>query len=521
MLCDVFQADRTLPGSQGKLIEAFVAARLAVLAQPEAEALVRALAGLAYTLTASYGRGSAAALAWALQQLGEGAPAAEPARLAQLASQAGLVTLVSAGAALRFSHALVQEYFAALALRDQLSGPAQPPGAQGAGQLKRYPESNWQQGWEETLLVLGSLNAGPGPIGQRVRDGLSADPLLAARLLTGGAGGADPELAGLLRSIALEQIGDPTAHARQRLAAGQALGLVGDPRAPASLQEWRSELGRASERFGRHNTYWCYVQPGAYQIGAWKAGQPAEDLALGGFWIGRLPITVAQFSAFVGTGYAEGARRWWTRTGWAWRQAQERVGPGHWDEPAYTAGNQPVVGVSWYEAAAFCAWLSEQLRDALPTGYVVRLPSEAEWEAAAAFDGQQRRHPYPWGSAQPTPDHAIFSESRLSSPAPAGCCPAGAAHCGALDLLGNIEEWCASWFGAYPAGSHAAAEEPPSGNDILLGPLTGNQVAARGGWWAHRAAQLGCGSRFWYYASAASHTIGFRVVLAAPLGPGG
>jgi formylglycine-generating enzyme required for sulfatase activity len=315
----------------------------------------------------------------------------------------------------------------------------------------------------------------------------------------------------------LEQIGDAGRSLPERLAAGQALGLIGDPRYPVSLSEWRAELGRRSERFGQPDGYWSYVHPGAYQIGAWKEGQAGATLTLAGFWIGRFPITVAQFAPFVEEGYAEDAQGCWTPQGWNWRSARARTAPEHWDDPGYTAANQPVIGLSWYEATAYCVWLSARLGQALPPGYVVRLPTEAEWEAAAAFDHEQRRHPYPWGHAQPTPDLAIYNAFRLLQPAPVGCCPAGMAACGALDIVGNVAEWCDSWFGAYPAGSNRAADDPPSGGNLQLGPITPPQLPTRGGWWAQDGAQLGCWQRLWHYASTTSYSDGFRVVLAAPL----
>jgi formylglycine-generating enzyme required for sulfatase activity len=74
-------------------------------------------------------------------------------------------------------------------------------------------------------------------------------------------------------------------------------------------------------------------------------------------------------------GYCE--RRWWSDAGWAAREAEGWTQPADWDNPRFNGANQPVVGVSWYEASAFCRWLAAALV------YAVRLPSEAEWEKAA------------------------------------------------------------------------------------------------------------------------------------------
>jgi len=158
---------------------------------------------------------------------------------------------------------------------------------------------------------------------------------------------------------------------------------------------------------------------------------------------------------------------------------------------------------------AFCAWLTERLGTALPTGYEIRLPSEAEWETAAAFDGDGQR-PFPWGADEPTSERAIYDASGLGQPAPVGCCPAGAAACGALDMAGNVWEVIASSFKAYPALSDKLREDfTPDDYDVpWRGGSHGNnstyvRCGARGG---GRPVYLGI-----------NVDVGFRVVLAPAL----
>jgi formylglycine-generating enzyme required for sulfatase activity len=243
-----------------------------------------------------------------------------------------------------------------------------------------------------------------------------------------------------------------------------------------------------------------------YKIGGWETDEPAADVSLSPFWIARFPITVAQFAPFVEQGYSAEAERWWTPEGWKWRNQRDRLAPWGWDDPAYSGANQPVIGVTWYEATAFCAWLSEQFAVALPRGYVLRLPSEAEWEAAAAYDAQMQRRTYPWGEAEPTTELAIYDASGLQRPAPVGCCPAGAAACGALDLAGNVWEMTTSSVKAYPAQSGVIKEDfTPRDFDVPF----------RGGSYYQNSTSVRCGARLRNppgYVGIGS--LGFRIVLA-------
>lgn len=144
--------------------------------------------------------------------------------------------------------------------------------------------------------------------------------------------------------------------------------------------------------------------------------------------------------------------------------------------------------ITWYEATAFCAWLSAELADALPSGHVIRLPTEAEWEAAAAFaaPGQKKRD-YPWDEGEATPDRAVYDAWKLNAAAPVGLCPAGAAACGALDMAGNVWEWCSSSYKAYPAGAYQFQKDftntdidVPNRGHAYYGDSTDVRCGARG-----------------------------------------
>ncbi|MDQ2997661.1 MAG: SUMF1/EgtB/PvdO family nonheme iron enzyme, partial [Chloroflexota bacterium] len=286
----------------------------------------------------------------------------------------------------------------------------------------------------------------------------------------------------------------------QRIEAGDALGRLGDPRLPITRDTWRAELARRNQQFGAPAGYWCYVRPATYRIGGWKQREKAADITLPAYWIARFPITVAQYAPFVEQGYGTAAERWWSTNGWRWKG--DRTAPVVWQQSPYDGPNQPIIAITWYEASAFCAWLSEQLTDDLPAGYVVRLPTEAEWETAAAYDAAMQCRDYPWGEDEPDAERAIYAASNLGRPAPVGCCPAGAAACGALDLAGNVWEWVASSFREYPTHS----------GEVIKDFTNREEVPLRGGSWVDDSTSVRCGARLWDRPVSVSD--GFRVVVA-------
>lgn len=277
---------------------------------------------------------------------------------------------------------------------------------------------------------------------------------------------------------------------------------------PVAIHEWRAELERRSERFGAPEGYWCYVRPGTYRIGGWERGEEYADLELQSFWVARVPVTVAQYAAFIDAGgYRE--RRWWTPHGLEWLRKQQDPKPVLWREaPFNSRPRQAVTGVRWYEAAAFCAWLSAQLAGVLPRGYTLRLPSEAEWEAAAAYDAGWRCHTHPWGEAEPTARHAVFGRNWEEGPPDVATCPAGAAACGALDLAGTVWEWTAGSYAVYPRRAHWLKEDfTVDSGDLLL----------RGGSYANSSSFVRCGARNRYDPIYRGITYGFRVIVATQL----
>jgi formylglycine-generating enzyme required for sulfatase activity len=284
---------------------------------------------------------------------------------------------------------------------------------------------------------------------------------------------------------------------------------------PVRTEQWQEEIEQLTTQFGVQTkkaevaSYWCYVRRGNYRIGGWEKGQPAVAMTLKGFWIACVPVTVAQFAPFVEVGYTAGAERWWTAAGWKWKVSERHMRPWRWDEPPYNGANLPVSNISWYEAAAWAAWLTDQLIGLLPKDYVVRLPTEAEWEVAASYDAGMQRHIYPWGNDEPTPKRTVYDASGFRYPAPIGTCPTGAAACGALDMVGNIWEWMTSSFKDYPQRSVIRVDDFEQSQQDKA-----SNVPERGGSWLDDAISVRCSTRNRVQAANLHINDGFRVVVA-------
>ncbi len=165
------------------------------------------------------------------------------------------------------------------------------------------------------------------------------------------------------------------------------------------------------------------------------------------FRIGKYPITNAQFRRFVGDGGYDD-QQWWSEEGLRAKTEYNYTEPRFWDNRDLNRSSQPVVGVSWYEAEAYCKWLTAQL---LATRKIeqderVRLPTQAEW-MAAVYAGKDtpddEEHDYPWHGPFTTA-HANTEESGLGQSSPVHMYPLGTVKIGRKeiwDLSGNVFEW--------------------------------------------------------------------------------
>jgi formylglycine-generating enzyme required for sulfatase activity len=139
--------------------------------------------------------------------------------------------------------------------------------------------------------------------------------------------------------------------------------------------------------------------------------------------------------------------------------------PRDWSHPAFSRSDLPVVGVSWFDAVAYCAWLSTIDRR------IVRLPTEAEWELAAR--GRQEAL-FPWGDEMPA---WIPNGGRGPLDAPWPVTLGDPTDFGLLGIATNVHEWCADW--------HDTQYYSRSPENNPAGPDHGVRRASRGGAWRH------------------------------------
>jgi formylglycine-generating enzyme required for sulfatase activity len=290
----------------------------------------------------------------------------------------------------------------------------------------------------------------------------------------------------------------------ERAAAGDALARLGDPRPGVGLRE-----------DGLPDVVWCEVPAGPFVMGTQKQDISALMEKYGGdrewyeletpqhkpnlpaYSIGKYLVTNAQYAAFVmAGGYQE--RRYWTKAGWEWKK--DRTGPdtygGVFDLP-----NHPVVMVTWYEAVAFCRWLTERLREAgeLGPNQEVALPTEAQWEKAARGDDGRI---FPWGN-EFDPAKCNMYDTGIGSTSAVGMFQTGASPHGVLDMSGNVWEWCRTkWRYSY--------EEPA--DESLKGDVL--RVLRSGPWNGHRDF-VHCVGRWWYLPYSSRNFIGFRLCVVS------
>jgi formylglycine-generating enzyme required for sulfatase activity len=469
-----------------------------------------------------------------------------------------------------FFHQLLQEYFAARRLSKepkpelvQVEWEAEKVSPSLAEKLAELGDGDpltalEQTGWEETTLTAAPMAKDAE---QFIRELMPNNLPLAARCAASPEVKIGEELKREIQDALVDRTGNQTADLRARIAAGEALGLIGDPR---------------FER--RQGPYGEYLLPpvvkifdGTYPMGTddvhYDDEKPAHTVELESFQIGRFPVTNAEYKLFVAAGGYEDERWWETaeakawlsgeastegqKEGWrGWRrhfqglsedeirdlvrqqrstseQADERIRwrnetdeyfekqlaewypagktyrqPEYWNDTQFNNPSQPVVGVTWYEARAYCKWLTANVGG----DDAYRLPSETEYEAAAR--GTKGRM-YPYENEFEVKKSNTF-ESHIRRTTPVGIF-ANATPEGALDLSGNVYTWTISIYDQerypYPYRRGDGREDAN---------VAEARRVLRGGSWDGHHDNARAVYRYSYPPADRNNNIGFRLVVARP-----
>jgi formylglycine-generating enzyme required for sulfatase activity len=406
-------------------------------------------------------------------------------------------------------------------------------------------------GWEEIMLLAVAMTA------ERT-EFLTA--LMAHNLALAGRCAAQPEVdiaetaKDRLRWALVQRTQDPEADLRARIAAGLALGEVGDPRFVRQQGGWGEYLLPPV----------IDIPGGTYRIGrdegVYADEGPVHAVKLQPFAIGQFPVTNAEWRLFMQAGGYEEERWWDTEEARAWRRGEDvaagakqqwrevwqyykanfaelrqiyqqgrmtsqqledwesrvrmsadefealldrwypvgrQTQPRFWNDAVYNHPAQPVVGICWYEARAYCAWLSAQ------TGQTFRLPTEVEWEAAAR--GRQGRR-YAFGNDF-DPKYCNTLETHIRRATPIGVFPGGKTPEGVQDMTGNVWEWTSSAYKPYPYNAVDGREE-------VMIPAA--RRAVRGGAWYSIHGLVRASYRVVGAPDRRDDSLGVRVARASP-----
>ncbi len=212
----------------------------------------------------------------------------------------------------------------------------------------------------------------------------------------------------------------------------------------------------------------------------------AHPVRLEPFRIARTPVTNREFAEFVDDGGYE-HRGWWSDAGWEWRRQAGARHPVYWqreelggkwqrrhfDRMVPLQPDHPVIHVCWHEAEAYCRWAGR------------RLPSEAEWEMAACWQGEYavptgaEKPFFPWGAGEADPTRTNLDWSRMDCVEVWALSP-GDSPVGCRQMIGNVWEWTSSIFGPYPGFA-------PDPYQDYSQPWFGTRKVLRGGAWATRS----------------------------------
>jgi len=410
-------------------------------------------------------------------------------------------------------------------------------------------------GWEVTTILACGLSRAPEKLIEAVR---LANPVLAGRCLD-EAGIARPEgMAKSVRADLLANLYDPKIHLRARLQAGYTLGRIGDPRfAPQEVNGVKLILPQMLEvPAGEY-----IIGSNKGEKDSYDDEYPQQTVKLPAFSIGKWPVTNAEYAYFMAGGGYENEAYWEGDLAKCWLKGEDVAGgqltsamnnwkivhplpdikqallqtgsfspteadsyarlfgldedaykakisksfgqksrtqPHYWNDTQYNNPSQPVVGITWFEARAYCAWLSSVMDKTF------RLPSEVEWEAAARGFSDGGRV-YPWGDDWDR-EKANSLEGRVLKPSPVGAYTAagGVGHFGAEDQAGNVYDWTSSLYLPYPYDPAQSEKTESDGERVV-----------RGGSWYLIRLNARCAYRYRSVPDNFYNNIGFRLVSPA------
>lgn len=412
-------------------------------------------------------------------------------------------------------------------------------------------------GWEETTVLAAAMVANPDWFVQRL---MPLNLPVAARCALTPEVRVSEAVKAELQTQLVQRIEDAQADLRTRMAAAEQLGYLGDIRfSQHSGPHGDYRLPPFVEIEGGQ-------YPIGSDESSYEDERPKHQVGIAPFEMGVYPVTNAEYELFMAAGGYEDEQWWQTEAAKAWlsgtggtegqkqgtrelyqllqqfteeqikdqNASEDQINswlylkgldlealekqlnqwypdgevyrePRFWQDSRYNNPSQPVVGISWFEALAYCAWLSAQ------TGQEIALPTEVEWEAAAG--GKEGRQ-YPYGSEYDVTKGNTF-ETHIRSTTPVGLFPEGKTPSGLYDLSGNVWEWTTTIWGAsynepdftYPYSATNGREDLQNG--------TARRVV-RGGSWSSHQFNARTASRRGDDPAARYNYSGFRLVVRPP-----
>lgn len=413
-------------------------------------------------------------------------------------------------------------------------------------------------GWEETTLMAAAMSQEQEAF---VTGLMPVNLVLAARCAAAPSVRISQRLHQAIQNDLLAKLQNPETDLRVRIALAEALGNLGDPRFERRTGPHGDYLLPPFATIER-GTYPIGDDDSQYAV-----EKPAHTVEIDPFEMAVFPVTNAEFGLFMAAGGYEEERWWQTEAAKSWLRGEsgsqgqkqtvrdlhktlqgiskqqieevpsftpdqietyiwlKKLGqdeledwlneqfpdgkkfrqPEYWEDGRFNHSAQPVVGITWFEAKAYCAWLSAQ------TGDEIDLPTEVEWEAAA---GGKNGRIYAYGDKFDTTRCNTF-ETHVRRTTPVGVFPEGWTPEGIFDLSGNVYEWTSTIWGvdinkpdfSYPYDAKDGRENQEDG--------TARRVV-RGGSWSSNQYDARAAYRNFNHPSVRTSDLGFRVVRRPP-----